>query len=42
MISIDPKTQGLAGTTKIKKSSSKKCEFSASKKTQESSSGEQQ
>ena len=41
MISIDPKTQGIAGTTKIKKSSSKKnVKFSASKKTQESSSGE--
>ncbi|MEM6338841.1 MAG: flagellar assembly protein FliX [Pseudomonadota bacterium] len=41
MISIDSKTQGIAGTTKIKKSSSKKnVKFSASKKTQESSSGE--
>lgn len=42
MISIDPKTQGIADTTKLKKSSNKKenIKFSASQKTQEGSSGE--
>lgn len=42
MISIDPKTQGIAGTTKLKKSSNKKenVKFSASQKTGESNSSE--
>ena len=41
MISIDPKTQGIAGTTKLKKSTNKKnVKFSSSQKTQEGSSGE--
>ena len=42
MISIDPKTQGIAGTTKPKKSSNKKenVKFSASQKTGESNSSE--
>ncbi len=42
MISIDPKTQGITGTTKLKKSSSKKgnVKFAPTNKTQESASGE--
>jgi len=42
MISIDPKIQGLAGASKLKKSSSKKdnVKFAPSQKSQESSSSE--
>jgi hypothetical protein len=42
MISIDPKTQGITGATKFKKSSNRKdnIKFAPNQKTQESSSGE--
>jgi hypothetical protein len=42
MISIDPKTQGIASTRKLKKSSDKKdnVKFAPSQKTQENNSSE--